>query len=132
MSTMDKSDPEFENYKSFGEKILVTAVVAILVTAPIGLICISTLGDRWLNDDIKNPIHDPEAETNKKKKLAAIEDQLTGVNSDTDTSANPAGTVKAERQRSFIGVAADYFDKIIGGGAKDQADSGEIGKFLYM
>ena len=45
---MDHTDPDFDKWEQWGKDILVTAVVSILLTAPIGLICISTLGPRWL------------------------------------------------------------------------------------
>ena len=38
--------PEFEQWNAWGQQILVTAVVAIIFTAPIGLICINVFGDK--------------------------------------------------------------------------------------
>lgn len=51
MTYMSEDDDDYDEYKRWGEQILVTAVVAILVTAPIGLICINVLGERWLTYD---------------------------------------------------------------------------------
>lgn len=51
MTYMSEDDDNYDEYKQWGEQILVTAVVAILVTAPIGLICINTLGEKWLSYD---------------------------------------------------------------------------------
>lgn len=45
---MDEDDADFHKWERWGEEVLVTAVVAILLTAPIGLICISKLGPKWL------------------------------------------------------------------------------------
>ena len=36
---MSEDDEHYNEYKTYGEQILVTAVLAILITAPIGLIC---------------------------------------------------------------------------------------------
>ena len=49
---IDHDDPDFEEWEKWGKEILVTAVVSILLTAPIGLICISKLGPRWLTQDV--------------------------------------------------------------------------------
>jgi hypothetical protein len=51
---MDSTDPEFEEWEMWGKEILVTAVISILITAPIGLICINTLGPRWLSQKIQD------------------------------------------------------------------------------
>jgi NhaP-type Na+/H+ or K+/H+ antiporter len=48
---IDHDDPDFEEWEKWGKEILVTAVVSILLTAPIGLVCISKLGPRWLHQD---------------------------------------------------------------------------------
>ncbi|CAE7737422.1 SLC9B2, partial [Symbiodinium microadriaticum] len=45
---MNEDDPDFDKWNRWGEEVLVTAVVSILLTAPIGLICISKLGPMWL------------------------------------------------------------------------------------
>jgi NhaP-type Na+/H+ or K+/H+ antiporter len=47
--TYNEDDPDFEKYERYGNAILVTAVMSILVTAPIGLVAISVLGPRWLD-----------------------------------------------------------------------------------
>lgn len=52
----EKDHPDFEKYERWGEQILVTAVISILMTAPIGLIVIAKLGPRWLEkseDDVE-------------------------------------------------------------------------------
>jgi len=131
LTTMDKNDKDYELYKSYGERILVTAVVAILVTAPIGLICINALGHKWLNNDITNPIHDPQAQAAKAKKLKDValngnDLSSSSAHGDSDSSSTGPGNVKAERQRSFIGIAADYFDKIIGGAASNNTAKHEV------
>ena len=46
-----KDDPDYEDYQQWGNNILTTAVFSILITAPIGLLVISNLGDKWLSYD---------------------------------------------------------------------------------
>mmetsp|Transcript_17334 Transcript_17334/g.41407 ORF Transcript_17334/g.41407 Transcript_17334/m.41407 type:complete len:626 (+) Transcript_17334:138-2015(+) len=49
-----RGDPGFEEfcrYDDWGQDILTTAVFSIILTAPIGLLIISTLGPRWLTQD---------------------------------------------------------------------------------
>lgn len=48
---IDHDDPDFDKWEQWGKDILVTAVVSILLTAPIGLVCINKLGPRWLSQD---------------------------------------------------------------------------------
>jgi NhaP-type Na+/H+ or K+/H+ antiporter len=47
-TNLDEDDPDYDKYERWGSVILVTAVMSILVTAPIGLVAISVLGPRWL------------------------------------------------------------------------------------
>lgn len=44
-----EGEKDYDEYKKWGEEILVTAVFAILITAPIGVICIDYFGPRWLH-----------------------------------------------------------------------------------
>ncbi len=135
VATMNKNDKNYELYKSYGEQILLTAVVSILITAPIGLVCINAFGQKWLNNDITNPIHDPEDPEGEKSKSKAKELKyaalngndlyLSGAHEDGDSSNTGAGNVNAERQRSFAGVVADYFDKIIRSDANKNTAKGE-------
>lgn len=47
-SSLDKSDPDYNDYVAYGQNILVTAVFSILITAPIGIIVIDKFGPTWL------------------------------------------------------------------------------------
>lgn len=49
LSLSGEDDDEFDKYERWGKAILVTAVMSILVTAPIGLLAISFLGPRCLD-----------------------------------------------------------------------------------
>merc|ERR1719265_1082896 len=49
--TMDPEDPTFEQHKEWGMTIVTTAVISIIITAPLGLLTIRCLGDQWLNFD---------------------------------------------------------------------------------
>lgn len=44
----DHDHEDYEKYKTWADQILITSVFAILVTAPIGVICIEVLGPLWL------------------------------------------------------------------------------------
>eukprot|EP00892_Ulva_mutabilis_P007649 jgi/Ulvmu1/5256/UM022_0049.1 len=47
-----KSDePDFQKWKTWGKDITTTAIFAIIITAPIGLVFISYYGDKWLSQD---------------------------------------------------------------------------------
>ena len=47
--SMRKEHDDYYQYEKWGNAILVTAVMSVLVTAPIGLLAISTFGPRWLD-----------------------------------------------------------------------------------
>jgi solute carrier family 9B (sodium/hydrogen exchanger), member 1/2 len=126
-TSMGESHPDYEEYKAFGEQILVTAVVAILLTAPLGLICINTFGDKWLNNDIDNPIEEDEHHSDDDDELGDIELITAEHESDDDkengqvnvtrsesSSAADSGVIKNLRQKSFVGAVADIFVKIVG------------------
>merc|ERR1719440_870427 len=64
-SSMDPShDPElYAKYEKWGLQILTTAVLSILITAPIGLLVIQNLGHRWLeNNSQANTSNDVDIE----------------------------------------------------------------------
>ena len=46
-----RDDPDFSQWKSWGQDITTTAIFAIIITAPIGLVFISYYGDKWLSQD---------------------------------------------------------------------------------
>ena len=49
-----KRDPALEDYDqwiTWGEEMLTTAVFAVCLTAPLGAIMVNTLGTKWLNFD---------------------------------------------------------------------------------
>jgi Kef-type K+ transport system membrane component KefB len=60
LSKMSPTHPDYDKYVKWGNDIVVIAVVAILITAPIGLIVFDKLGPLWLekkeeiDDDIDN------------------------------------------------------------------------------
>lgn len=45
-------EPDFEDWKAWGLDILTTAVLSIILTAPLGLLAIQHLGPRWLERDV--------------------------------------------------------------------------------
>lgn len=53
---MDKNNTDYKTYEEWGNNILTTAVFAIIITAPLGLILINSLGKRLLSkdEDIEN------------------------------------------------------------------------------
>jgi len=42
------SSSNYDKYVIWGDQILSTAILSIIVTAPLGLICIQQLGPKWL------------------------------------------------------------------------------------
>ena len=46
-----RDDPDFAKWEAWGKDIITTAVFAILVTAPVGLLFINYFGDKWLACD---------------------------------------------------------------------------------
>lgn len=107
--TMDKDDPDFDKYERWGKEILVTAVVSILFTAPIGLICINKLGPRWLRhtergdpDECGSIISEkPEAQENW-----AINEFQRRVSYDQLTAINHLHTSR------FFGRILDEYDRV--------------------
>mmetsp|Transcript_22660 Transcript_22660/g.42595 ORF Transcript_22660/g.42595 Transcript_22660/m.42595 type:complete len:699 (+) Transcript_22660:104-2200(+) len=74
---------EYQKWEKWGYDILTTAVLSILLTAPLGLIFIQVLGPRWLSKDIEDevepdeedPLHgalDDEENMSEEQKLAAL------------------------------------------------------------
>ena len=57
------SDENRVLYVKYGNILLTTAVIAIVITAPLGAILINTLGIKWLSydgDDEEETVKDPE------------------------------------------------------------------------
>lgn len=46
-----RDEPDFQKWQDWGKDITTTAIFAILITAPIGLVFISYYGDKWLTQD---------------------------------------------------------------------------------
>ena len=46
-----QGDPEYAKWARWGQDIITTAVLSILVTAPVGLLFINYFGDKWLTCD---------------------------------------------------------------------------------
>ena len=83
-------DPDYDKYKRWGDQILVTAVFAILLTAPLGVICIDVLGPIMLTkteyaDAEDNPAHDKKWVRNEAKKRI-YEMEAKELNSSLSTS----------------------------------------------
>lgn len=73
---IDHDDPDFEEWEQWGKQILVTAVVSILLTAPIGLVCISKLGPLWLTQDaVDNDELEPSHHA-----VAIVKDKIVDIN----------------------------------------------------
>lgn len=46
-----RDEPDFQRWQEWGKDITTTAIFAIIITAPIGLVFISYYGDKWLTQD---------------------------------------------------------------------------------
>ena len=51
-ATSQETINALNDYKIFGNDILMSAVVSIILTAPLGAILANTLGQKWLEQDI--------------------------------------------------------------------------------
>ena len=95
-----------------------TAVVAILLTAPIGLVCINLFGDKWLTNDL---------EAIALAKLQAKEDYANNTNStnsagtnnskhtNTDSGSSPAGGKKRTGSFGDGGINIGHSDSFLQG-----------------
>ena len=68
---IDRDDPDYDDYEDYGQKILTSAIVTILITAPLGAILTNNLGKIWLNKTEK-----------KKNKVENKEDDSKEIKSD--------------------------------------------------
>ena len=87
---IDSTNPNFEDYKKWGDQILVTAVFAILLTAPLGVVAIDILGPIMLHktdfvEDEENPAHDKKWVRNEAKKRV-YEEEIKELNKTLSTS----------------------------------------------
>lgn len=48
---IDEDDSKYDDYEKWGQQILTTAVLSILISAPLGLLFIQVLGTKWLTCD---------------------------------------------------------------------------------
>ena len=92
-----KDHEKYHEYENWGKAILATAVLAILITAPIGLVSISSLGPRWLVQAA------PEVRANKEEdkeetKWALCEENKRMMANDQITVANRLGAAFYFRQ----------------------------------
>ena len=62
-----------KEYKAWGQAIITIAVFSIILTAPIGLIIINTLGPRWLSHDEVYAVQNPEPYANAPQAGAAAD-----------------------------------------------------------
>ena len=62
-------DEYYEKWEKWGYDVLTTAVLSILMTAPLGLIFIQVLGPRWLNRDVIT-----DADSDSDDDMLSIED----------------------------------------------------------
>jgi len=83
-----EEDPQkYDEYTQWGSEILTTAVFAILITAPVGLIVIQQLGPRWLEYGYLDTKPDEaekieELETIKKRNLSLVEEESSDSEND--------------------------------------------------
>jgi hypothetical protein len=89
---ISKEDADYEEYQKWGKDILVTAVFAILITAPIGVICIDYFGPRWLEkenaDDETHELGSEDGDTKKKEQNWIIGEATRRVDVEVKLEAN--------------------------------------------
>ena len=123
LTSMDEDDAHYDEYVEWGQQILVTAVVAILLTAPIGLVCINVLGEKWLTYDLDN-IKDEEVEQ--------MEPEVADSQDDNGDNTGGDGNINNKR------LVSDLFIDVTGlsspGDSKrreEEASMGRLKKKLY-
>jgi NhaP-type Na+/H+ or K+/H+ antiporter len=133
LSYKDQTDSDFDDYKRWGEQILVTAVVAILITAPIGLICINALGEKWLTLDVVDDDHEEtkglemtdrdEEGGDTPKNVGEKATSTTGLSSSSSSiSEDQSGTIQISKfQESFIDGVTSVFAEYAGRQANSAA-----------
>lgn len=92
-----KDHEKFHEYENWGKAILATAVLAILITAPIGLVSISSLGPRWLVQAAPDARANNE-EDKEESKWALREENKRMMANDQITVANRLGAAFYFRQ----------------------------------
>ena len=70
------TDAEREKWESWGYDILTTAVLSILLTAPLGLLFIQYLGPRWLTRDIEEEEDIEEEDPLDAKELEKLSEEV--------------------------------------------------------
>jgi hypothetical protein len=112
----DKSDA----YVKWGNDILTTAVFSIILTAPLGMIIIATLGPKWLTRDGRTPIESAAAagelmqrvETLRRNSIEAAASSLqrrTSLNEDRGSLPpdSPRTSMQGDRDREGSVVSAE-------------------------
>lgn len=95
---ISSSDPKYEIYIEWGNNILTTAVLSILITAPIGLLAIQLLGPMFLNCDFPRYNNTTKARNNNNKDRDII---TRGLLEDQDDSYYDVSEMKNDILNSF-------------------------------
>lgn len=79
---MDSDHQDFDNYILWGNQIVSTAILSILITAPLGLVFIEFLGPRWLtkDEDENSKDQNNENQTDEGKQNVEIGDHISRIN----------------------------------------------------
>mmetsp|Transcript_34379 Transcript_34379/g.41504 ORF Transcript_34379/g.41504 Transcript_34379/m.41504 type:complete len:252 (-) Transcript_34379:350-1105(-) len=71
LKQMSANDPDLEEWLGWGNVIISTSVLAIIITAPLGLLLIQTLGPKFLHCDEPNTYNAFQKETEELQSLAS-------------------------------------------------------------
>ena len=86
---IDRDDPDYDDYEDYGQKILTSAIVTILITAPLGAILTNNLGKIWLNktEKKKNKVENKEddskeikSDNQREKSISNNQNEITNQN----------------------------------------------------
>ena len=111
-----------DKYVKWGNDILTTAVFSIILTAPLGMIIISTLGPKWLTRDGKKPIESGElmerveqVRRNSIEAAAATLQRRSSMNDDRNSVSippdSPRTSMQGDRDREGSVVSVDEFPR---------------------
>ncbi|CAG9460109.1 unnamed protein product [Pedinophyceae sp. YPF-701] len=103
LSQMDPADSEYEDYLDWGRQILTTVVFSIILTAPIGLIWINSMGPRWLEKaDPADLLGLVDKEESKTGSVASQRMADVTVHGDAGTDDGDSESPKAEHPASVM------------------------------
>ena len=105
-------EANYEEWVKWGNDILTTAVFSIIITAPVGMVIISTLGPKWLNQDTKRQQY-----TDVAPDSAPATTGLAGFNNNGSIMNNNIFNGSDKHHHHYLPSSADGKNLTVGGDA---------------